>query len=142
MSNLKVRLLDLVNKAYHSFNYFIFFLWFSYFVNFQVEATLFEKMIVFFFVVKSTSFLYDEYFRDSMEKLWKTYINPEEQVLNIATEAAPTEHGPEIDSVAVDTKNAGVQQDSKDKELEPARTISHDLSSTETETATEPITLN
>jgi hypothetical protein len=59
------------------FNYFIFFLWFTYFMNFQVEATLFEKVLIVFFVVKGTGYLYDEYLKEYTQRLWDLYVKGE-----------------------------------------------------------------
>lgn len=74
---MQTTILTVLNRVFHMFNYFIFFLWFTYFMNFQVEATLFEKVLIVFFVVKGTGYLYDEYLKEYTQRLWDLYVKGE-----------------------------------------------------------------
>lgn len=73
-SSVNVHFDNLLNKLYHSITYILFACWFFYFVNLNNDANFIEKILITFFVLKSTVYLYDEYFRDQFERLYNFYF--------------------------------------------------------------------
>lgn len=60
----------LKKNMFHGINYFLFVSWFMYFINFNVDATVIEKIIVFFLMYKSTTYLYSTYLEDNVNKIY------------------------------------------------------------------------
>lgn len=73
-SSVNVHFDNLLNRLYHAITYMLFACWFFYFVNLNNDANFIEKILITFFVLKSTVYLYDEYFRDQFERLYNFYF--------------------------------------------------------------------
>lgn len=68
----------LKKNIFHALNYFFFVSWFMYFINFNVEATFVEKIVVFFLMYKCTVYLYNTYLESNVNKIYSALFEKNE----------------------------------------------------------------
>lgn len=64
----------IARKIFHFVNYIIFLNWFLYFIDTKVDCLFVEKLIFFFFILKSSSYIYKEYLEFYLDKLFNFYF--------------------------------------------------------------------
>ncbi len=76
----------LKRNIFHAINYFFFVSWFMYFINFNVDATFIEKIIVFFLMYKCTVHLYSTYLESNVNKIFNALFESNKSVSNAKDE--------------------------------------------------------
>jgi hypothetical protein len=66
--------IDISRKIFHFVNYMVFINWFLYFIDFNVDCLFVEKLLFLFFMLKSSSYIYEEYVKVYLDKLFNFYF--------------------------------------------------------------------
>lgn len=118
----------LKKNIFHALNYFFFVSWFMYFINFNVEATLVEKIIVFFLMYKCTVYLYKTYLESNVNKIYSALFekNAEKKINQELHELNESESNQESQEIKESNKSEPKQESqeiNKSNETEPKQEL-------------------
>jgi hypothetical protein len=99
MGFLSINFNGLKKNIFHAINYFFFVSWFMYFINFNVDATFIEKIIVFFLMYKCTVYLYSTYLESNVNKIYSALFESNKNVSNVKDETDKELKQNELDEV-------------------------------------------
>lgn len=69
-----LKTIDISRNIFHFVNYILFINWFLYFIDFNVDCLFAEKLLFLFFILKSSYYIYNEYVKVYLDKLFNFYF--------------------------------------------------------------------